>query len=178
MNTYIIPEDRIEDYRTQVLSNEISCVEECTIKTDLLGYEQIDFEEAKQKAKVGDCLLLKYENILVPWQIIHKYYKDDGTTDRCVLQPYYLLEKRAFDQNTNVWRDSELRKYLNSEFLDKLDPEFVKMLRPTEVHTDNYTTIDRVWIPSHEEIGYHDSNGMFKKNIGAKAYDYYKSTAS
>lgn len=173
MKTYIIPESEVENYRKAVLSEDFSCFEEVKIRTELiLGYTAIELEDAKRQAKIGDCLLIKYVDKLVPMQVIDKKW-NNGRLD-VTLQSYYLLEQRAFDQNTNVWKDAEIRKYLNGEFLTKFDPEFVDALQTTDVHTDNYVTKDKMWLLSHEEIGYKDDSGMFKPNVGSRVYDYYK----
>lgn len=179
MKTRIIHEDQVEQYRASVLSASPSCIEECDIKLALLGIasDEMELEEAKKQANVGDCMLIGYNNMLVPMQVVDKKTLPDGTLD-VILQSYYLLEQRAFDQNTNVYKDAEIRRYLNGEFLEKFDPEFVAALKPTEVHTDDYTTIDKCWLLSHEEIGYKDDSNMFKPNIGTRVYDYYKEDAA
>lgn len=169
MKTYLIPESNIEAYRQQILAKDISCVAEVDLMLSILGYEEIEMEDAKKIANIGDCLLVTYDNKRIPMQVIHKY--DDG---RVVLQSYYLLEQRAFDQNTNVYKDAEIRQYLNGDFLKKFDSEFVDMLKTTDVHTDNYVTHDKMWLLSHEEIGYSDDSNMFKPNVGSITYDYYK----
>lgn len=173
MKTYLLKESEVENYRSFVLSSELSCVEEMAMKTAILGYPEMDIEEAKKRAQIGDCILVKYVDKMIPMQVIHKY--EDG---RVVLQSYYLLEQRAFDQNTNVYKDAEIRQYLNGDFLNKFDPEFVQMLKTTDVHTDNYVTYDKMWLLSHEEIGYKDDSNMFKPNKGSIVYDYYKTAAA
>lgn len=177
MTTYIVPEDQVEQYYNNAIKN-VEFLEEAKLQTTIMGFPSYELEEAKKEAKIGDCLLVEYEgNKLVPFQVLHKYEKDGEL--RCVLGSYYLLEKRAFDQNTNVWRDCELRRYLNGpEFAAKFNPEFYKCMKTHEVHTDDYVTNDKVWIPSHEEIGYVDSSSMFKKNVGAITFDYYKENPS
>lgn len=169
MKTYIIPESKIEQYRQAILANKLSCIEESKIKLGIMGIEEIDIEEAKKIIKIGESLLVNYNGQLVPMQCIHKY--DDG---RVALQSYYLLEQHEFDQNTNVYKDSEIRRYLNGDFLNKFDPSFVEMLKTTDVHTDDYVTYDKMWLLSHEEIGYFDDSHMFKPNVGSVAYDYYR----
>ena len=174
MTTYLIPEadvDSGEFWKSAI--NGIESVPESRLTLTLLGYPEIDVEEAKKLAKIGDCLLFKYDDHLVPFQVSHKY--DDG---RVVRQTYYLMEKHMFDENTNVYKDSEIRRFLNEDVVKKMDPEFVNMIKPKQVHTDNYVTEDKLWLLSHEEIGYHDSNHMFKENVGAEVFDYYKDSES
>lgn len=176
MTTYILKENDVDKYYEFILKNELT-INQAKLKISILGYEELEVEEAKRKANVGDCLLFTYDGKLVPFQILQKdYIKDENGNEKldCIMQAYYLLEKRAFDKKTNIWRDAEIRHYLNGDFLKKLDPELVNLMKVTDVHTDDYVTKDRVWLPSHEEIGYEDKNGMFKINIGAKCYEYYK----
>jgi len=173
MTTYILKEREVDKYFNYILKDSKS-LDEASLKIAILGLKELEVEEAKKLADVGDCLIFKYTDKLVPFQVIDKTV--NGDVIDVILQSYYLLEKRAFDQNTNVWRDAEIRKYLNGEFLKKLDPEFVKLLKTEDVHTDDYVTQDKIWLPSHEEIGYTDTSGMFKKNDGSRCYEYYKSS--
>lgn len=171
MNTFILKEADVDAYWKSTISTS-SSIEESILNTTLFGLETLDIEEAKKKAEIGDCLLIQYENKLIPMQVIHKF--DDG---RVALQSYYLLDKHAFDKNTNVWRDAEIRKYMNEDMAAKFDPEFVKLVKPYQVHTDDYVTEDKFWLLSHEEIGYEDKNNMFKKNVGTITFDYYKDSS-
>lgn len=176
MTTYILKESDVDKYYEFVLKDELT-ISQTKLKISILGFEELEVEEAKRKANVGDCLLFAYNEKLVPFQILQKNYTKDSNGEEkldCIMQSYYLLEKRAFDKSTNVWKNAEIRKYLNGDFLKKLDPDLVKLMKVTEIHTDDYVTQDKVWLPSHEEIGYEDKNGMFKENVGTECYEYYK----
>lgn len=177
MRTCIIHEKDLDSYYKVVLADENTSIEECKLKIALLGYniDELDLEEAKTKTIIGDCILIQYENMFVPFQIIHKSYNEDGSIKNCFIQSYYLLEKHIFDDSTNVWKDSELRSYLNHEFKKKFTPKFIDNLKEHELHTSNYTTIDTFWIPSHENTCYSDVNGTFNPNDSDINYDYYKS---
>lgn len=168
MKTYLLPDSENKTYYDCVIKQS-ETVPEFILKSAIMGLEELELEDAKKKAKVGDCMLFNFDGKLLPFQVVHKHENGD-----CVLASYYVSDSHIFDSKTNVWRDSELRKYMNEELPKKFDPELVKLIKPTVVHTDNYTTVDKFWIPSHEEIGYVDEKQMFKKNVGTMCFDYYK----
>ena len=168
MNTYILPENEFTNYEEMILK-QCTDLYEMKIMTSLkLGLVEMDLEEAKKAVNIGDYFLIEYDNKLVPMQII-----DKDSNNVCTLMSAYILENHKFDDNTNVYKNSDIRSYMNGEFLNKFDKEFVDKLITSEVHTDNYTTSDKMWIPSHEEVGYLDSNNWFKKNVGTQTYKYF-----
>lgn len=168
MNTYILKEKDIDSYFNFVIKDS-SGIEESKIKIGIMGLEEYELEEAKKVSKIGDCLLLEYDGKLLPFQVIHK--KPGNTV---ILSSYYVLDNHMFDEKSNVWRDSSIRRYMNNDMSKKFDPEVLKLVKTSKVHTENYVTEDKFWLLSHEEIGYKDKNNMFKKNIGAEVFDYYK----
>ena len=96
----------------------------------------------------------------------------DVIDDKLVLQ-LILPSKSIFDDNSNIYRTSYIRKLLNSdEFLSKFNTEFVKHIKLTIVHTGNYTTKDKLWLLSHEEIN--QSNPFFKTNNNCYSFDLFK----
>lgn len=168
MNTYILKESDIETYYNSVLKTN-SSLSASMIMTDLLGLECMDVEDAKKRANIGDCLLFEYDGKMLPFQVIHKY-----PNGRCVMSSYYVLDNHIFDEKSNVWRDSSIRKYMNDDMAKKFNPEVLKLIKEHDVHTEDYVTKDKFWLLSHEEIGYKDESNMFKKNVGAETFDYYK----
>lgn len=165
LNVHYLPENQIQTYQKSVLEQS-SCLAEMKLRADAMGLIEMTKDEAKKIAKKGDCLLIEYKDKYVPFQIL-KVNKADNTL---ILQSYYLLENRKFDDNTNVWRDCDLRRYLNSDFKKNFSKEFIDSLITTDVHTEDYITKDDFWILSHEEVGYKDENNWFKPNIGTEAY--------
>lgn len=172
MKYIYIPKDRINEFNEGNLYSSHSIAEQM-IKINLSGFESHDKEdiremskeELKKNAKVGDYILVRYTDKLVPFQIVDMTENND-----LVLCSQNILERHIFDKNTNKWKDSELRKYMNSkEFMDKFDPEFIADLKVGTVHTEDYTTQDKFWIPSHEEIG--EGNSSFlKENKGTRPF--------
>lgn len=176
MTTFIVDENSIDAYGRMLISTEPQSVEECKLNIVLssLGYKEIELNEARIIANVGDCLLLEYSNILMPFQIIEKIQTDDSHVPKLTLQSYYGLEQIHFDLKTNDWKTSRLRKYLNTEFLSKLGKEVAEAIIPTDVSTDDYVTKDKVYVLSHEEMGIIDSKNEFVSNLNAHAFSYYK----
>ena len=119
-------------------------------------------------ANVGDCLVFNFNHQPTLFQVIHKF--SDG---RCAMQPFFLSERRRFDLHSNNWQNSEIRKYLNSDYLKNFDPELIDHMNVTTVNTNNYYTFDRCWLPSHEELGYSNFHNAFIPNSYSIAYDYY-----
>ena len=88
-----------------------------------------------------------------------------------------IPRKCKFDSLTNKWKNSSIRKILNSdEFIWLFNEEFSKIVRPTVVHTENYTTTDTFWFLSHEEIGYDDKNKWFNPNLNTRKFDAFDGT--
>ncbi len=162
---YFMRQDMLDRYEQYVLKDS-STPEECQLKCDILGIQKLELDEIKKISEVGDFILSRYKDHLVPFQILEK--REDG---RLVLQSFYLLDHHIFDKETNVWRDCELRRYLNSpEFAANFDQDFLDHVVEEDVHTEDYVTKDKFWILSHEEIGFKDTANWFRKNIGTHAY--------
>lgn len=96
----------------------------------------------------------------------------DIADDKLILQ---LVLPRAewFDNKSNVYKTSYVRKLLNSDdFLSRFNQEFVECIKPTKVHTENYTTIDKLWLLSHEEINQHAD--FLEANHNCRLFDLFK----
>lgn len=169
MNVIVLSNEKFLEYQDRILRT-CESDSEIKLKCAIHGFTELELEDAKKAANVGDYFLIRYTDKvdrLVPMQVMSK--NEDGTVDLCSA---YILENHVFDENTNVWRDSEIRRYMNSdEFLSKFDPEFVKCLKTAQVHTEDYVTEDKMWLLSHEEIGYEDTNKWFHENKNTKKYE-------
>lgn len=100
----------------------------------------------------------------------------DMSGDNPIVQ-LMIPRKCKFDSLTNKWKNSSIRKILNSdEFIWLFNEEFSKIVRPTVVHTENYTTTDTFWFLSHEEIGYADENKWFNPNLNTRKFDAFDGT--
>ncbi|WP_279145980.1 MULTISPECIES: DUF6273 domain-containing protein [Clostridium] len=135
-----------------------------------------------EKLSIGD--IFKVSGI--EWMIVaknHEGYPDNSVT----IMSKDVLEKRVFDTHggehgSNHWGNSDLRKYLNGEFYNKLDPSFKAAILETNlINVENnanyngntYYTKDKIFIPSFEELGFKDIDcakpigtdyGAFKTN--------------
>ena len=164
---HYLPQNMIDIYEKAVLNmKDCVSVDEMKVHATLMGLRIVSKDEAKKIAKKGDCLLVEYKDKYIPYQIIHV----DEVNNTLTLQSFYLIENRPFDSTTNVWRDCELRRYLNSDYEKNFNKDFTDAWIPTDVHTDNYVTVDKCWILSHEEVGYDDKYEWFTPNVGASAY--------
>ena len=151
--------------------HDASCEDELDIQSAIRGYEQeMELDDIKKVAEIGDRILVRFDGKLSPWIIIGK-----DEDNNLIINSEDCLERSKFDDKTNVWKDSYLRGYINSDkFMKKFDPEFIKLTKPTDVHTENYVTTDRFWVPSHEEVNC-DSKAAewFNKNNNTKRYEYF-----
>ena len=81
--------------------------------------------------------------------------------------------KCKFDDKSNRYETSYVRKLINSnKFLNRFNPEFVKHIQLTEVHTEDYTTKDKLWLLSHEEIS--QDVAFLKPNGKCTAFEMFK----
>ena len=174
MKLRYIPRDK--SGKISEICNTSSCVEEQNIRLSLLGCDQmLELDEIKRIAQIGDRILVRYENREIPCIIVAR--KPNGDL---ICNSEDCLERRRFDPSTNRWKDSELRRYLNGpEFAKKFDPEFLKLVKTEDVHTEDYVTRDRFWILSHEEVNCPaDRSAWFKPNVGAVPFPYFTDNES
>lgn len=77
----------------------------------------------------------------------------DAIDNKLVIQLALPIATK-FDAESNVYKTSYIRKLLNSQdFLSRFNQEFVERIKLTTVHTEDYTTLDKLWLLSHEEVG-------------------------
>lgn len=84
----------------------------------------------------------------------------DYDTDRALILSRYVLEERAFDADGGVyWKDSDLRTYLNDEWLSTQDELYNAAVETTLYEVDNTgvlsTTSDKVFLLSAMDV-FHD----------------------
>ena len=84
----------------------------------------------------------------------------DYDTDRALILSRYVLEERAFDAAGGVyWKDSDLRAYLNDEWLSTQDELYNAAVETTMYEIDNKgvlsTTSDKVFLLSAMDV-FHD----------------------
>lgn len=96
----------------------------------------------------------------------------DVIDDKLILQ-LVLPIKEKFDNKSNVYKTSYIRNLINSDkFLFRFNKEFIEHIKPTIVHTEDYTTEDKLWLLSHEEV---DQLGSFlKTNNGCNSFYLFK----
>lgn len=153
-----------------------SCDAELILKLALCGCDhELELDEIKKIAQIGDRILIRFNSKLRPWIIVAR--KENGDL---VLNSEDCLETRRFDPYMSSWKDSEIREYLNGdEFAEKFDPEFLKLVKDEDVHTDDYVTRDRFWLLSHEELNCNgDQSSWFKKNRGTVHFPYFTDNRS
>ena len=84
-----------------------------------------------------------------------------------------LPMKEKFDDKSNRYETSYVRELINSnEFLSRFNPEFVKHVQLTEVHTEDYVTNDKLWLLSHEEVNQYSN--YLRPNHECHAFEMFK----
>ena len=83
--------------------------------------------------------------------------------------------KEKFDNKSNRYETSYVRKLINSNvFLNRFNQEFVKCIQPTEIHTEDYVTNDKLWLLSHEEINCCSDYLRLRPNHECHAFEMFK----
>ena len=96
----------------------------------------------------------------------------DVVDDKLILQ-LVLPIKENFDNKSNVYKTSYIRKLLNSDnFLSRFNQEFVNHIKPTEVHTEDYTITDKLWLLGHEEVCQYVN--FLRTNNNCRPFDLFK----
>lgn len=96
----------------------------------------------------------------------------DVIDDKLILQ-LVLPIKEKFDDKSNVYKTSYIRNLINSDkFLSRFNKEFIEHIKPTIVHTEDYTTEDKLWLLSHEEVD--QIAYILKTNNGCNSFDLFK----
>ena len=90
----------------------------------------------------------------IEWEVL----KQDGNKALLIIKAMKPLIMRCFDSKSNVWADSEIRRWLNGEFLDAAftDDEKAAIY---ETELPDVGTTDKVFLLSHEE-----AKKLFKDN--------------
>ncbi len=146
-----------------------------------------NYLNAKRYLKIGDTVKLSdlqvgdiFKASDIEWMVVAKNHKGYPVNSVTVISQD-ILEKRAFDKHigkfgSNHWGNSDLRKYLNGEFYNKLDPSFRAAILETNLgnienkannnnynkygapgyNGETYYTKDKIFIPSLEELGLKD----------------------
>lgn len=82
------------------------------------------------------------EHIL--WDIL------DKNSDKLLIASHHILNRCKFDNDTNEYKDSKIRKYLNGKFYNNFTDKEKEMIIPTMI--DDYDAIDNVFLLSKEEL--------------------------
>ena len=92
----------------------------------------------------------------IEWYVLVK----DEENNRALLFSKYMLEKRRYAASSNIWRDSELRTYLNGEWLES-KPTLKEVAIESDIKTKSaynaastsyITTQDRVFLVSGSDV--------------------------
>lgn len=84
----------------------------------------------------------------------------DNTDGKVMLMAYYALDCQKFDSDTNVWKDSDIREWLNDDFIEDAFTEKERSyIAETELKTeilyfemDPIVTTDKVFLLSATEV--------------------------
>lgn len=128
----------------------------------------------KHKFTTNKSLLNKTRWTLTPWEIIKKkdgYIKfssifaledkpfhktDKKKSGKLIYDYFFLLKFKDLLGDINVpiltYKDSYIRKYLTSNFLNNFNKDLIKIIEKTKIKEDNQITEDLFYIPSISEL--------------------------
>ncbi|WP_279145986.1 MULTISPECIES: DUF6273 domain-containing protein [Clostridium] len=165
------------------------CITPQTVKSNA-GIINLNIAKAETKVpRKGDIVKLSDLNVGdifkasdIEWMVAAKNHEGYPANSVTVISQD-ILEKRAFDKHigkfgSNHWGNSDLRKYLNGEFYNKLDASFRAAILETNLENieneandtcynsygapgyndKTYYTKDKIFIPSLEELGLKNIN--------------------
>ena len=145
-----------------VVNNKITNAEEYLIDLELHKGQPININR-----NLID-ISIKFDNQDVDAFVI------DAIKNKLIIQLVLPLND-IFDDMTNVYKNSYIRKLLNSDdFLRRFNKEFIEHIKPTIVHTEDYTTTDKLWLLSHEEIA--QNVDFLEQNKNCHAFDLFRHT--
>ena len=105
----------------------------------------------------------------IEWQVLSK------ENNKMLVISRYGLEAERFDGSSNIWKNSEIRQWLNDEFYNKAfseqEKKYINSSYLLDVNTLDVNTIDNVFLLSKEEVEIYFANGNARK---CKATDYAK----
>lgn len=130
-------------------------------------FRHADLNEIIGKLKVGMSFTTDYNGKFI--EALCLDISDKGKT--VMLFPEI---QESFDEaGSTSWKESSIRRKINSNvFVCKLDEDFIDHTVVKEIHTRDYTTYDRFWLLSHEEIG--SDVSYCKPNDSQKCLGYFE----
>ena len=144
----------------------------CRIEMEMHGWVEYELEDIRKMSSVGDFFCVHFKDRIIPIQIVHKF--PDG---RMVCMPHNIIENCIFDENSNDYEKSYIRNYINSsKFKDNFDKkELLDKIIPTDVpYLDRIIKKQEFFLPSHENVGFTNEDGILKPNTGSITFDYFK----
>ena len=129
-------------------------------------FKNVDLSEIIEKLQVGMSFTTKFDGKSIEALCL------DSTDEGKIVMLFSEIQEAFDKRGYNSWRDSSIRKKLNSdEFFCKFDENFMNHIIIKEIHTGDYMTHDRFWLLSHEEIGGNES--FLKENHLCKKLKYF-----
>lgn len=108
-----------------------------------------------------------YQGKPVEWEVAAEY--NDGT---CILVTKECIAEMPFDQDSNVWEDSDLRKWLNTEFIREFSAEEKRrIVTNTNEILLPFEDKDRAIAGDHPH--YWDFTKKYVDDLAKTAYHYY-----
>ena len=123
--------------------------------------------------KESDIMNIIFKNVSIPndycmideWRIIG--INHDGTNNTIdLISDISAIEPMVFDNESNIYEDSSIRKYLNNDFYNGFDNNVKNMMKEMEVISNNKILKDKVKLLSMTELGLEDYDKNICKNEG------------
>lgn len=128
--------------------------------------------------KVGDTKTVKVNGVSYEAVLIGLDHDGENTATFLILGPVARREMNSTTTNIGGWEASEMREWLNSDFLNSLDNK--EYIKPVTKITNNQNvnkvlteTTDSIFLLSATEMGILSDTGYIHDGIEGKIYQYF-----
>lgn len=92
----------------------------------------------------------------------------DLDDNKALLLSRHIIDERIFDPVTNVWKDSEIRYWLNNDFIRLVFDDKLFSDRICDSYLNDVDTVDKVFLLSNSEFSKYLKNSYERFSISLK----------
>lgn len=124
------------------------------------------------KFNVGDLVTLTYNGSATKFRVVHKNYLTQNKI--VLLAEDCAFNKEWYTETLNYYSISTIRTYLNSTALKRFSAKIQNAITTPDLSCHDQGTAktlnDKIWLPSHTEMGYATSQNAL---VEGSVFDYY-----
>ena len=129
------------------------------------------------KFNVGDLVTLTYNGSATKFRVVHKNYLTQNKI--VLLAEDCAFNKEWYTETLNYYSTSTIRTYLNSAVLKRFSAKIQNAITTPDLSCHDKTTAktlnDKIWLPSHTEMGYATSQYA---PVEGSVFDYYNGASN